>query len=277
MIEFQSELQKEIMAKLGTSSKIDPSHQVTFRIEFLKEYCKAVKAKGFILGISGGQDSTLAGKLAQMAVTELRKEGYPAKFIALRLPYGQQKDESDAQLALQYIQPDESLTFNIESSVNAFAADFPSAAKKQLSDFHKGNVKARMRMIAQYAIAGENNLLVIGTDHAAEAVTGFFTKFGDGGADILPLSSLTKNQGKDLLICLDAPRELYTKAPTADLLDEAPQQKDESELGLTYSKIDSYLTGEKNNPETSKAIEERYMATRHKRELPVSPTDTWWR
>src|SRR5690606_40849143 len=93
----------------------------------------------------------------------------------------------------------------------------------------------------QYALAGHDGRLVIGTDHAAEAVTGFYTKFGDGAADILPLSGLSKRQGKALLRELGAPERLYLKVPTADLLDGQPGRADEDELGLTYEQIDDYL------------------------------------
>ena len=107
-----------------------------------------------------------------------------------------------------------------------------------LGDYHKGNVKARMRMIAQYAIGGQEGLLVIGTDHAAEAVTGFYTKYGDGGSRfLLPLSGLTKRQGKALLMELGADERLYLKVPTADLLDEKPGQADETELGICYDEL----------------------------------------
>lgn len=217
-------LQTEIQKTLHVKPVIEPKDEIRFRINFLKKYLLKVGAKGFVLGISGGQDSTLAGKLAQLAINELKEEGYDAKFIAVRLPYGEQRDEDDAQEALNFINPDDSFIFNIQSSVFAFELQYGTKNGNRLSDYHRGNVKARMRMIAQYAIGGENdNLLVIGTDHAAEAVTGFFTKFGDGGADILPLTGLTKRQGKALLKELNAPEKLYLKAPTADLLDNKPQ------------------------------------------------------
>ena len=114
-----------------------------------------------------------------------------------------------------------------------------------ISDFHKGNTKARTRMIAQYALAGEHNYLVIGTDHGAESVTGFFTKYGDGGADILPLFGLNKRrQNRALLAELGAPARVWEKVPTADLLDGQPRGRtDEDELGLTYDQIDDYLEG----------------------------------
>jgi NAD+ synthase len=132
-------------------------------------------------------------------------------------------------------------------------------------------------MIAQYALAGQGNLLVVGTDHAAEAVTGFFTKYGDGGADILPLTGLTKRQGRALLEHLEAPERLYLKAPTADLLDDTPGQTDEANLGLSYTQIDDYLEGRDVDEKVAVAIETRYINTRHKRTVPVSMFDDWWR
>ncbi|MFW5434675.1 ammonia-dependent NAD(+) synthetase [Paenibacillus apiarius] len=269
--------QTEIINALHVKRTIVPAEELRNRVNFLKEYCRKTRAKGFVLGISGGQDSTLAGRLSQLAVEELREEGYEAKFIAIRLPYGTQQDEDDAQLALQFIKPDDALTLNIEAPVNAFAAAYEDADGKDLTDYHKGNVKARMRMIAQYAVAGEHQCLVVGTDHAAEAITGFFTKFGDGGADILPLTGLTKGQGRELLIELHAQERLYLKTPTADLLDNKPQQADEAELGVEYAVLDEYLVGNEVAPEAKVNIETRYAVTQHKRELPVTPSDPWWR
>ena len=146
-----------------------------------------------------------------------------------------------------------------------------------MADYHKGNVKARMRMVAQYAIAGEQQCLVIGADHAAEAVTGFFTKFGDGGADILPLTGLTKGQGRELLKELNAPQQLYLKTPTADLLDHKPLQADETELDIEYDVLDQYLLGNEVEASVTANIENRFEVTKHKRMLPVTPFDKWWK
>lgn len=225
--------QKNIIDALGVKSTVDPTKEIRRRIDFLKNYCRQSRSKGFVLGISGGQDSLLAGKFAQLAVSELRDEGYPSTFVALRLPYGIQQDEQDAQLSLDFIQADEVMTFNIDQTVENFDRTYLSSTTLFLSDFHKGNAKARTRMMFHYAIAGERNLLVIGADHAAEAVTGFSTKFGDGAADILPLHGLTKRQGKQLLTSLQAPSSIITKLPIADLLDESPGQLDEKELQLS--------------------------------------------
>ena len=185
-------LQERIIAELCVSPTIDPAEQARLRISFLQDYLRASGARGFVLGISGGQDSSLAGRLCQLAVEELRGTGLDAELLAVRLPYGVQADEADAQLALDFIRPDRVATFDIQPPVDEFASQFAAATGDALLDFTKGNVKARARMTAQYALAGQSGLLVVGTDHAAEAVTGFFTKFGDGGADITPLTGLTK-------------------------------------------------------------------------------------
>lgn len=270
-------LQAEIIAELGVQPRIDAVAEIRRRVDFLKAYATATDAQGFVLGISGGQDSSLAGRLAQLAVEELRAEGRNSRFIAVRLPYRVQHDEDDAQFALEFIHPDAVVTFNIEHGVDGVTADYHAALGNDISDFNKGNVKARMRMIAQYAIGAEHKLLVIGTDHAAEAVTGFFTKFGDGGADVLPLSGLSKRQGRQLLIELEAEERLYLKTPTADLLDKIPGQTDETNLGISYQAIDDFLEGLEVDPDVAEKIEQRFLTTRHKRALPVSPSDSWWR
>ncbi|HEY4225018.1 MAG TPA: ammonia-dependent NAD(+) synthetase [Pseudolysinimonas sp.] len=269
--------QAKIIAALNVQSTIDPAAEIERRVGFLSDYLTTTAASGFVLGISGGQDSSLAGRLCQLAVERLAASGIRATFIAVRLPYAVQADEEDAQLALSFIQPDQSVAFDIKRAVDGFAAEYGDALDEPISDFNKGNVKARSRMIAQYAIAGQNRMLVVGTDHAAEAITGFFTKFGDGGADILPLSGLTKRQGRALLERLGAPERLYLKAPTADLLDENPGQTDEANLGLSYTDIDDYLEGHDVPDAVASALEARYLATEHKRAAPVTPFDGWWR
>ncbi|WP_462411063.1 ammonia-dependent NAD(+) synthetase [Neobacillus sp. Marseille-QA0830] len=271
-------LQEQIIRELNVSASIEPKEEIHKRIDFLKNYLRKTGAKGFVLGISGGQDSTLAGRLTQMAVEELRNEGTEAVFIAVRLPYGTQKDEEDAKRALSFIRADRELVFNIKVAVDEVQNQYNSSNESApLSDYHKGNVKARMRMIAQYAIGGMEGLLVIGTDHAAEAVTGFYTKYGDGGADLLPLSGLTKRQGKALLKELGADEQLYLKTPTADLLDQKPGQADETELGITYDELDDYLEGKSVAKEVAEKIDQRYRVTEHKRRLPATMFDDWWK
>ncbi|AZP93627.1 ammonia-dependent NAD(+) synthetase [Enterococcus mundtii] len=272
-------LQQAIIEELGVKSVIDPQNEIRVSIDFMKEYLKKNPfLKTLVLGISGGQDSTLAGRLAQLAMKEMREETKDDsyQFIAVRLPYGEQADEEDAKAALDFIQPDVQLRVNIKPAVDAQTQAL-SEAGVEISDFNKGNIKARQRMITQYAVAGQRAGAVIGTDHAAENITGFFTKYGDGGADILPLFRLNKRQGKALLKVLNAPEHLYTKIPTADLEDGKPMVADEVALGVTYDEIDDYLEGKEIPVDAQQKIEQWWNKTQHKRHLPISIFDDFWK
>ena len=272
-------LQKEIIEELKVLPEIDVQKEIRRSVDFLKNYL--LKNQGlstYVLGISGGQDSTLAGRLAQMAISELREETGEERyqFIAVRLPYGVQADESDAQLALEFIQADQTMTVNIEAATNAMI-EAVEVNNIEVNDYHKGNIKARQRMIAQFTIAGQLAGAVIGTDHAAESVTGFFTKFGDGAADILPLWRLNKSQGAEMLKELGAVKELYEKVPTADLEENRPQLADEDALGVSYKAIDAYLRGEDVAEKDAKVIEDWFIRSRHKRHLPITVYDDFWK
>lgn len=272
-------LQTEIIKELGVKPTIDPKAEILRSINFLKDYLKAYPfLKTFVLGISGGQDSSLAGRIAQLAIEEMREEtgDDQYQFVAVRLPYGEQSDEADAQRALNFIQPDISLRVNIKPAVDAQVAALEEAGLT-VSDFNKGNIKARQRMITQYGIAGEKSGAVIGTDHAAENITGFFTKFGDGGADILPLFRLNKRQGKMLLKELGAEEAIYLKVPTADLEDGKPLVADEVALGVTYDDIDDYLEGKEISEKAQETIENWWNKTEHKRHLPITVFDDFWK
>ncbi|TLS39424.1 ammonia-dependent NAD(+) synthetase [Pseudalkalibacillus caeni] len=271
-------MQKHIIEQLKVKPSIDPKQEVRTRIDFLKDYLKETGMNGYVLGISGGQDSTLAGRLAQIAVEELREETEKEySFIGVRLPYGVQQDEEDAQKALKFVNPDKIVTINIKPAVDASTKSYIEATGKPLTDFTKGNNKARERMVAQYDIAGDEKMLVIGTDHAAEAVTGFFTKHGDGACDIVPLFGLNKRQGKELLKELQSPEHLYMKVPTADLEDNKPGLPDEDALGITYNQIDDYLEGKEIEEKAAKKIETYFLRSRHKRLGAVSIFDDWWK
>lgn len=272
-------LQQEIIQALGVKPQVNPEHEIRVSVDFLKTYLKTFPfIKSLVLGISGGQDSTLAGKLCQMAIAELRDESgnNDYRFIAVRLPFGIQVDEQDCQDAITFIQPDRVLTVNIKGSVLASEQALREAGI-ELSDFVRGNEKARERMKVQYSIAGMSHGVVVGTDHAAEAVTGFFTKYGDGGTDINPIFRLNKRQGKELLKTLDCPAHLYQKVPTADLEDSRPSLPDEAALGVSYDNIDDYLEGKIVDTSIGNIIEGWYSKTEHKRRLPVTVFDDFWK
>jgi NAD+ synthase len=275
-----NEFQKEVIAALKTKPSIDVKAEIRLSVEMMKNYLKKNPfIESMVLGISGGQDSTLTGKLAQLAVNELNEElgEKKYKFIAVRLPYGIQSDEDDCQDAIRFIQPDEVITVNIKDSVDASVAAVEKGMGKKLTDYLKGNVKARHRMEVQYSIAGVNKGIVLGTDHSAEAITGFYTKFGDGACDMVPIYRLNKRQGKMLLKELGCPEHLYLKVPTADLEDDRPSLPDEVALGVTYDDIDDYLEGKVVSEPSKSKIEEWYRKSEHKRQGPISVFDEWWK
>lgn len=262
----------EILANHGVRPTEDIDFQVEIRqrVDYLKAYLRKTKMKGYVLGISGGVDSTTAGKLCQMACTELRLEGYDATFIAVRLPAHQQADEVDAQLGIAFIQADKTVTVNIGPSTDGIHSQLTYLEKDEVKrDFHKGNVKARMRMLAQYEIAGLTGCLVVGTDHNSELVPAFYTKWGDQACDVTVLNGLNKRQVRRMAEALGAPEHLFKKVPTADLEELDVGKPDENALGFTYDELDDFLEGKWIDNTVMEVICDKYEATRHKRNWPV--------
>lgn len=254
--------------------EIDVEFEVKRRIGFIKKTLEASGLNHLVLGISGGIDSSTCGRLAQLAIDELNASGGNYQFIAVRLPYAKQADENDAQISLQFINPGIRVGVNVQPGTDAIHQSTIEALKQQgefrhsesALDFAKGNVKARMRMIAQYEIAGLLGGLVIGTDHSAENVTGFYTKYGDGACDLVPLFGLNKRQVRALAHHLGASEQLINKKPTADLETLSPSKPDEDSLGLSYDQIDDFLEGRSIDPDASNRIIEIYSRTEHKRQ-----------
>jgi NAD+ synthase len=269
----------DIIKEMRVLSEIDPHFEIDRRTKFIKNQLLTSGCKTLVLGISGGVDSSTCGRLAQLSVDQLNADNNCSdyQFVAVRLPYGVQMDEEDAQVALTFIQPSQSLTVNIKPGADAIhenvcatlAENSLHALHDEATDFAKGNVKARARMVSQYEIAGILGGLVLGTDHSAENITGFYTKFGDGACDLAPLFGLSKRQVRLLAKTMGAPETLVDKTPTADLECLMPQKADEQVLGLSYDDIDDFLE----NKQVSKAAEERliaiYTKTQHKR-LPIA-------
>ncbi|MFF0383756.1 ammonia-dependent NAD(+) synthetase [Streptomyces sp. NPDC004673] len=267
--------QKEIARDLQVPESFDVEQEIERRIAFLAERLTSTGLRSLVLGISGGVDSTTTGRLCQLAVERARAAGHEATFYAMRLPYGVQADEADAQRALEFIRPDRTLTVDIrpasDAALDAVEAGGTVFRDARHKDFLHGNIKARQRMIAQYAVAGAHDGLVVGTDHAAEAVSGFFTKFGDGAADVVPLTGLTKRRVRAVAEALGAPAELVWKTPTADLETLDPGKADETALGVTYDDIDDLLEGKPVSEPAFTTIVDRYHRTEHKRQLPLAP------
>ena len=270
-----ADARREISEALGVPSDWEVESDTRARVAFIERTLRDSSLSTLVLGISGGVDSLTAGLLCARASRNLRESGYDAQFLAIRLPYGEQLDSQDAEDALQFIVPDETLRIDIKPAVDStmqglrlggFSID--DAAK---ADYVSGNVRARQRMIVQYACANASNGLVVGTDHAAEALMGFFTKHGDGACDLTPLAGLTKRRGRAIARSLGAPEYLVEKTPTADLEAMRPLRADEEALGVTYGAIDDFLEGLPVARADADRIIATYRATAHKRGLPAAP------
>ena len=266
--------QADIIAEMQVLPEIDVDFEIRQRLDFIKYQLELSGQKNLVLGISGGIDSCTCGRLAQLAVAELNSNDSSYRFIAVRLPYATQADEADAQISIDFIQPGASIAVNVQpgtdtihqSVMQALEAQNPGDIDAAKQDFARGNVKARVRMVAQYEVAGLLGGLVLGTDHSAENVTGFYTKYGDGACDLAPLFGLNKRQVRQLATQLGAPAQIITKTPTADLETLAPGKADEAALGLSYDQIDDFLEGRPIDSDAADRLIHIFLTTAHKRQ-----------
>lgn len=261
--------QQHIIHALGVKPVIDVAQEIVQRVEFLKQYILASRTTGLLIGISGGVDSAVATALCKRATDELateKKQDYQT--VGLLQPYGQQEDIAHSRAVVTTFGITQTVEMNITEAVDEATIEAEYALKKlgfprHLSQEGKGNVKARMRMVLQYALANELNLLVVGTDHASEALIGYFTKYGDGAVDIAPLSTLTKRQIYALATALGVPEDIRQKAPTAGLW---PGQTDESQIGISYAHNSDYLEGKYVDPTIAQKLERLFAHSAHKRD-----------
>jgi len=269
---------QSIIKEMRVLPEIDVEFEIKRRSDFIAKTLKKANCRNLVLGISGGIDSATCGKLAQLAVDKLNQEAKNQhyKFAAIRLPYDTQLDEDDAQLSLNFIEPSLSLSVNVKAGADGAHDEVIDKLRAQglltnctdaARDFAKGNVKARLRMVMQYEIAAllDGGSLVIGTDHSAENITGFFTKWGDGACDLAPLFGLSKRQVRQIAQHLGCPELLISKAPTADLESLSPQKTDESALGVSYDQIDDFLEGKYVPSQVEEHLVNIYLRTQHKR------------
>lgn len=233
-------------------------------VEWLREKVTEANAKGVVVGISGGVDSAV--------VAGLCKQAFPDNCIAVIMPSHSNPDDKEDALWVAEgfdLRP-------LEVDLSDVHARVFESVKRGLENqdcklvgekMSQGNLKARLRMSTLYTVANALNYVVVGTDNAPESYTGYFTKYGDGGVDLLPISSLTKTEVRAWARMLGLPKNIATRVPTAGLW---PGQTDESEMGLTYNVIDRYLIGEEVAPEAQERIESLHRQSEHKRQLPPS-------
>jgi NAD+ synthase len=263
-----------VIEQMRVLPKIDVHYEVERRVNFIKSQLISSGMTVLVLGISGGVDSCTLGKLSQLAVNQLNQEYQKHyQFIAVRLPYKVQADEADAQASIDFIQPSQHIAVNIQPGADAIDQQTRLAldavglltGSESKCDFVKGNVKARTRMVTQYQVAGLLDGLVLGTDHSAENITGFYTKYGDGACDLAPLFGLNKRQVRQVAEFLGAPHNIIYKAPTADLETLAPQKSDEQALGMSYDQIDDFLEGKVVADDIAEKLVAIFVKTQHKR------------
>ena len=231
-------------------------------VNWLDKTCKEYPAEGFVIGISGGIDSAVCASLA-------KKTNLPLTALILPSSNNNPQDEKDALKLIKsldipyFIVP-------IEESYKTFVETTKAFTNKNNDRQHviKGNAQARLRMMYLYAYAQQNNRIVIGTDNACEWYMGYFTKFGDGGVDIVPIVNLKKSQVFELGKYLNVPENILNKAPSAGLW---VGQSDEDEMGVTYDEIDKFLDGQKVSEKALERINFWHNRSHHKRVLAFAP------
>jgi NAD+ synthase len=236
--------------------------------EWIRDRVEEAGCRGGVFGLSGGLDSAV--------VAALCRRGLGTRCLALVMPLGQgSRDETDAlQVARQLVV--RSMVIYLDSIVTAFKAQFVPLSAKTPEDrgrVARANLLPRVRMTILYYHANLLDYLVVGTGNRSELEVGYFTKYGDGGADILPLGSLVKSQVRELASTLGIPPRIINKPPSAGLWEG---QTDEQELGLTYEQLDSHLLGgvkgaEGHEPRVVQMIEEKRARNRHK----LAPPPVW--
>ena len=229
---------------------------------FLKDYLEESRTEGYVLSLSGGVDSSLVAALTKEAVGK-------EKLMCIMIPIDSHpSDLKDAiQLAkafdLNYLIIDGSESFH--KTVEEFEHNGVALSTGSLA-----NLKVRIRMTILYAYAQTHNYLVLGTDNWDEHYTGYFTKYGDGAADVMPIVHLLKREVVEAAKLLRVPDNLAERVPTAGLF---PGQTDESEMGILYKDLDNYLLGNKINEESQKRIEHLHRISEHKRNPIPSPKE----
>ncbi|AJI55968.1 NH(3)-dependent NAD(+) synthetase [Francisella philomiragia] len=231
-------------------------------IEWLKKICINYPAEGFVIGISGGIDSAVAASLAV-------KTGLPTTALILPSKNNQDQDMKDGLELIKNLDIEHHIV-PIQPAYDTFIESTLNFTNSQNDRQHviKGNAQARLRMMYLYAYAQQNNRIVIGTDNACEWYMGYFTKFGDGAADILPLVNLKKSQVFEMGEYLKVPQNIIDKAPSAGLWQG---QTDEDEMGVTYQEIDNFLDGKEVSAKALERINFWHNRSHHKRSMAFTP------
>ena len=231
-------------------------------VKFLQDYLKDNHQDCYVLGISGGVDSSLVAALAKKAVGKDKLFAYAMPIDSLI------DDENDAVRLAKHLD----INYEVVDLTDAYhkLVEKYEATGVKLDLSTKGNLKARMRMATLYAFAQNKHGLVLGTDNKDERYTGYFTKFGDGGVDLLPIANLLKREVVEACLLLGIPEDLAKRVPSAGLYQG---QTDEKEMGITYQDLDDYLLGKEVSQEAKERIERLHRISAHKREEIPTPEE----
>ncbi len=229
---------------------------------WIREKVLAGRRKGVVLGMSGGVDSSVAAVLCQRA--------FPQSTLGVLMPcYSSQEDEEHALVvASKFSIPTRTVVLDrvFDTLLKVLPDDAADPAGSRLA---KANLKVRLRMLTLYYFANQLECMVVGSSNRSELAVGYFTKYGDGGVDILPLGNLIKGQIRELASFLGCPQEIINKPPSAGLW---PGQTDEGDFGFSYDELDHYLISGQASEKVRKKIESMMAAGDHKRQLPPIPT-----
>ena len=228
---------------------------------WIRERVSSSGCKGVVLGMSGGVDSSVTAALCQQA--------FPQSTLGVLMPcHSSQQDEEHAlAVASKFSMATKTVALDsvFDSLLKVLPEDSVDPAASHLA---KANLKARLRMLTLYYLANQLKYMVVGASNRSELSVGYFTKYGDGGADILPLGNLVKGQVRELASLLGVPQEIIDKPPSAGLW---PGQTDEGDLGFSYDELDRYLVAGEASDEVRGRIESMMAATDHKRSPPPMP------
>lgn len=228
-------------------------------VDWLKNVVVQANANGVVFGMSGGIDSSVLSVIC--------KKAFKDDSLGLIMPcYSNKNDEKDALSVAEKFD----ISYEI-INLNSVYDEFLRTLDVNKSKFNiaNANLKPRLRMITLYYYASINNYLVIGAENKTEITIGYFTKYGDGAADVFPLANIAKIQVKKLAKFLGIPKNIITKTPTAGLW---KGQTDEDELGISYDELDNYiLTGKVKDVQVESKISSIIKKSEHKRRPPITP------